>query len=56
MDALKQAAYIQNVLHRCYRIIDHGDGAITVECDGLASLTFENTPITFVVDPADNVA
>lgn len=48
LDALKQAAYLQNILRRCYTITDHGDGAITVQGDGLAALTFANTPLTVV--------
>ena len=40
-EAYKQAAYIQNVLGRRYSIVAHEDGAVTVQGDGLAGLTFQ---------------
>jgi hypothetical protein len=46
LDALKQAAYIQNMLGRRYSLTDHGDGAITVQGDGLAALTFSPGTLT----------
>ncbi len=40
LDAYKQAAYVQNVLGRRYRLTCHADGAYTVAGDGLNPLTF----------------
>jgi len=41
LEAYKQAAYVQNVLGRRYRLTCRQDETYTVEGDGLAALTFQ---------------
>lgn len=40
-EAYKQAAYVQNVLGRRYRLTARPGDVFTVEGDGLAALTFQ---------------
>ena len=40
-EAYKQAAYVQNVLGRRYRLTGRPGDVFTVEGDGLAALTFQ---------------
>jgi len=47
LDALKQAAYIQNVLGRRYTMTEHADGAVTIQ-GGLAALTFSPGTLTII--------
>jgi len=48
LDALKQAAYIQNRLGLRYTMTEHADGAVTVQGDGLAPLTFSPGTLTII--------
>jgi len=41
LEAYKQAAYLQNVLGRRYRLTVRAGDIFTVEGDGLAALTFQ---------------
>jgi len=41
LEAYKQAAYVQNVLGRRYRLTSRPGDIYTVEGDGLAALTFQ---------------
>ena len=41
LEAYKQAAYVQNVLGRNYRLTARPGDVYTVEGDGVAALTFE---------------